>query len=224
MALLAASDRRRVPLIQSVALSRFYRDQEMWRGAVGEVVYLVNVMWPLPHYMRDNGATSVRGIFHFHARASKHRHINGVKGKNVEPSSDLQSVADRQAVRDVHDEYYLRLEFNDFEGLLDLFTDDAVYEVSPREHLGREEVAATLSQAPHGTYLCGGLRIMVDGDTAETVQSYAFLGDDEHTSNSGWYYRTLIRTDAGWKILRTRTQIHKRSLFARMLPPTEFAG
>lgn len=34
-----------------------HRDQDMWRGAIGEVEYLVNVMWPFTNYTRDNGAT-----------------------------------------------------------------------------------------------------------------------------------------------------------------------
>jgi hypothetical protein len=34
-----------------------HRDQDMWRGAVGETEYLVNVMWPFTRYTRSNGAT-----------------------------------------------------------------------------------------------------------------------------------------------------------------------
>lgn len=36
-----------------------HRDQDMWRGPIGEVEYLVNVMWPLTPFTRDNGATRV---------------------------------------------------------------------------------------------------------------------------------------------------------------------
>lgn len=36
-----------------------HRDQDMWRGAVGETEYLVNVMWPFTRYTRENGATLV---------------------------------------------------------------------------------------------------------------------------------------------------------------------
>jgi ectoine hydroxylase-related dioxygenase (phytanoyl-CoA dioxygenase family) len=36
-----------------------HRDQDMWRGAIGETEYLVNVMWPFTRYTRDNGATIV---------------------------------------------------------------------------------------------------------------------------------------------------------------------
>jgi ectoine hydroxylase-related dioxygenase (phytanoyl-CoA dioxygenase family) len=34
-----------------------HRDQDMWRAPVGEVEYLVNVMWPFTPYTRSNGAT-----------------------------------------------------------------------------------------------------------------------------------------------------------------------
>ena len=34
-----------------------HRDQDMWRGATGEVEYLVNVMWPFTPYTSENGAT-----------------------------------------------------------------------------------------------------------------------------------------------------------------------
>jgi hypothetical protein len=34
-----------------------HRDQDMWRGAVGETEYLVNVMWPFSRYTAENGAT-----------------------------------------------------------------------------------------------------------------------------------------------------------------------
>jgi hypothetical protein len=36
-----------------------HRDQDMWRGATGEMEYLVNVMWPFTRYTRENGATIV---------------------------------------------------------------------------------------------------------------------------------------------------------------------
>lgn len=36
-----------------------HRDQEMWRGAVGETEYLVNVMWPFTPYREENGTTLI---------------------------------------------------------------------------------------------------------------------------------------------------------------------
>lgn len=36
-----------------------HRDQDMWRGSIGEVEYLINVMWPFTDYSEENGATLV---------------------------------------------------------------------------------------------------------------------------------------------------------------------
>lgn len=58
-------DRIQLNLTQAVAihpgaLRQFpHRDQDMWRGQVGEVEYLVNVMWPFTQYTRENGATLI---------------------------------------------------------------------------------------------------------------------------------------------------------------------
>lgn len=42
------------------ALPQFpHRDQDMWRGAIGETEYLINVMWPFTDYRADNGATLI---------------------------------------------------------------------------------------------------------------------------------------------------------------------
>ncbi|HXW71031.1 MAG TPA: phytanoyl-CoA dioxygenase family protein [Methylocella sp.] len=36
-----------------------HRDQDMWRGEIGTIEYLVNVMWPLHEYREENGATLI---------------------------------------------------------------------------------------------------------------------------------------------------------------------
>lgn len=36
-----------------------HRDQDMWRGVIGEIEYLVNVMWPLVPFTAENGATLI---------------------------------------------------------------------------------------------------------------------------------------------------------------------
>ena len=43
-----------------------HRDQDMWRGPTGEIEYLVNVMWPLTPFTRDNGATRLWPESHGH--------------------------------------------------------------------------------------------------------------------------------------------------------------
>ena len=121
-----------------------------------------------------------------------------------------QDIADQLAIQTVLAEYCLRLEVNTLEEWLDLFTDDTVYEVHRRTLRGREEVSAVLSLAPHGVHIGGAARIEIQGDTAETIQNYSFLADEEKYSNNGWYYRTLVRTPAGWRISHTRVKMQKR--------------
>ncbi|MBL0770015.1 phytanoyl-CoA dioxygenase family protein [Sphingopyxis sp. DHUNG17] len=36
-----------------------HRDQDLWQGALGEVEYLINVMWPLTRFTEENGATII---------------------------------------------------------------------------------------------------------------------------------------------------------------------
>jgi hypothetical protein len=122
---------------------------------------------------------------------------------------EFQALQDEMAIRAVLAEYCLRLEVNDFEEWLDLFTHDTVYEVFRRTLTGREEVRAMLSQAPHGLHLGGPARVTLDGDTAETVQNYLFICSDDAAWNMGWYFRRLVRSANGWKISHTRVKMQK---------------
>jgi hypothetical protein len=58
-------DRIQLNLTQAIelhpgALAQFpHRDQDMWQGSLGEVEYLINVMWPLTPFTEENGATRI---------------------------------------------------------------------------------------------------------------------------------------------------------------------
>lgn len=58
-------DRLQLNLAQAIelhpgALPQFpHRDQDMWAGEIGRMEYLVNVMWPLTPFTRENGATLI---------------------------------------------------------------------------------------------------------------------------------------------------------------------
>ncbi|WP_432769519.1 phytanoyl-CoA dioxygenase family protein [Sphingopyxis sp.] len=58
-------DRIQLNLAQAIelhpgALAQFpHRDQDLWQGSLGEVEYLINVMWPLTSFTADNGATII---------------------------------------------------------------------------------------------------------------------------------------------------------------------
>ena len=121
--------------------------------------------------------------------------------------ADMKQIADEHAINRVLAEYCLRLEVSTFDEWLDLFTEDAVYEVFRRSLTGQAEISAMLSQAPHGVHLPGAARIVLDGDSAEVIQSYIFLPTSNDEWNSGWYQRTLVRTSRGWKIAHTKVKI-----------------
>ena len=58
-------DRSQLNLTQAIelhpgALAQFpHRDQDLWQGSLGDVEYLVNVMWPLTSFTEENGATMI---------------------------------------------------------------------------------------------------------------------------------------------------------------------
>ena len=60
----------------------------MWRGAIGETEYLVNVMWPFTRYTRENGATIVWPAKPRQARA-RSRPPAGEFAVELEPGSAL---------------------------------------------------------------------------------------------------------------------------------------
>ena len=128
--------------------------------------------------------------------------------------ADMQAIADELAIRRVLDEYCLRLEVNAFEEWLDLFTEDSVYSLFRRSLHGKGEIAAMLSQAPHGVHLPGAVRITLDGDRAEALQSYLFVPTSDDKWNAGWYKRTLVRTGDGWKISYTSVKIARLGDYA----------
>ncbi len=122
----------------------------------------------------------------------------------------IQAMIDELAVRRVLDEYCLRLEADLFAEWLELFTEDAIYEVYKLTLRGRDGIREVLSKAPHGTHIGGPARITITGDRAETFQNYLFVATNADEWNVGWYDRTLVRTTDGWKIAHTRVKIGRK--------------
>lgn len=65
-----------------------HRDQDMWRGAIGEIEYLVNVMWPFTRYTAENGATIVWPNSHGRSALTEEQ-PEGELAIEVEPGSAL---------------------------------------------------------------------------------------------------------------------------------------
>lgn len=66
----SACDRIQLNVAQAIeihpgALTQLpHRDHDMWQGAKGEHEYLINVMWPITPFTRDNGATQLYPASH----------------------------------------------------------------------------------------------------------------------------------------------------------------
>ena len=65
-----------------------HRDQDMWRGAIGETEYLVNVMWPFTPYTAENGATIIWPDSHGR-KALEPEPPEGAFAAELEPGSAL---------------------------------------------------------------------------------------------------------------------------------------
>jgi ectoine hydroxylase-related dioxygenase (phytanoyl-CoA dioxygenase family) len=65
-----------------------HRDQDMWSGPKGQMEYMVNVIWPLTRFRRENGATMVWGRSH---REDKDKYIadEDTIAAEMEPGSAL---------------------------------------------------------------------------------------------------------------------------------------
>jgi hypothetical protein len=65
-----------------------HRDQDMWRGPVGEIEYLVNVIWPLTPFRADNGATTMWTGSHGRAALDPDDETDGIAAE-MEPGDAL---------------------------------------------------------------------------------------------------------------------------------------
>lgn len=66
-----------------------HRDQDMWRGQIGEIEYLVNIMWPFTPYRLANGATLVWPGSHGRRALDADRAIEDPIAAEIDPGSAL---------------------------------------------------------------------------------------------------------------------------------------
>jgi 3-phenylpropionate/cinnamic acid dioxygenase small subunit len=119
--------------------------------------------------------------------------------------SAMPSIADDHAeIRNLLAKYCLLLDLDDMDGWLQLFTDDAVYEVYGRQGVGRDGIRTLLTGAPGGLHLGGPPVIEVDGDRATTLRNLLFVDATSGDQRSAVYDDDLVRTPEGWRIARCR--------------------
>jgi hypothetical protein len=106
-------------------------------------------------------------------------------------------------------EYCLRLEVDDIESWLELFTEDCEYLIFRRTLRGRDEIRAMLSKAPPGIHLAGYPRVVLAGDEATTVQSYIFVDRTSRDVLTGWYHAQLVRSADDWQIRQFQVRLDR---------------
>lgn len=123
-------------------------------------------------------------------------------------------VADEIAIRSVLARYCHRCDDGDIPGLLELFTDDAVYTFDGRVAEGAAGLADFFAPmrdnpAARGKHLTTNTAVDPDGtDAATAVSDFVFLhiADGRPVpAMAGRYVDRLVRRDGGWRIARRDT-------------------
>jgi SnoaL-like domain len=119
--------------------------------------------------------------------------------------SAMPTVADDHAeIRNLLAKYCLLLDLDDMDAWLQLFTDDALYEVYGQQGVGHDGIRTLLTGAPGGLHLGGPAVIELDGDRATTLRNLLFVDASSGEQRSAVYDDDLVRTAEGWRIARCR--------------------
>lgn len=114
-------------------------------------------------------------------------------------------AGDRSAITDLVAAYGVLLDREDYEGWVELFTQDASFEAFGRSFDGHDGLRKMATSAPGGLHLAGLPLIDLDGDRATIRQSFVFVDAATHELRIGWYDDDVVRTAAGWRFRRRRT-------------------
>jgi 3-phenylpropionate/cinnamic acid dioxygenase small subunit len=124
----------------------------------------------------------------------------------------LQAISDRLEIEGLLSRYAWALDTKEFDGLDDVFTDDAFLDYTSAGGIkgNYPEVKAWLAQVlphfPAYQHLVTNKHITIDGDTATSRAGfYNPMGQNKDGGVSyfyvgGEYHDKLVRTDAGWRI------------------------
>jgi hypothetical protein len=120
------------------------------------------------------------------------------------PHSTPEALADELAIRNLLASYCLRLDLDDVDGWVALFTPDAQYHVYGRAFRGHEGLRKMMAAAPGGLHLGGPPVVTLDGDRATTLQNLLFIERTTNEMRRSVYDDDLVRTAKGWRIQRRR--------------------
>jgi uncharacterized protein (TIGR02246 family) len=128
----------------------------------------------------------------------------------------LLRVEDELAIRRIIVEYAVRLDARDFDGYLDLFAADGIWQVGQTVRRGREDIREMLvgiygnpKAEPYGYdgfRTVSNVQVEVEGDRATARSRHLTLVRGERGNPtpilSGLYEDEFVRENGAWKILR----------------------
>jgi uncharacterized protein (TIGR02246 family) len=128
----------------------------------------------------------------------------------------VQALEDQLAIQRVITDYSAYLDARDYDGYVNLFTEDGVWQNGTTVREGRAEIRAMLTGLfgePESDFVnrssfhqIGNFEIDVDGDTARAKSRFVFIwrgeGGAPTPALSGQYHDELVRVDGQWKIKR----------------------
>jgi hypothetical protein len=134
----------------------------------------------------------------------------------------VQTLLDKEAIRELRYKFAQALDYQDWQLLQNLFTDELDVDLSalgvPVQKMRREEFSGLYKHAFSREGLktqhnCANFRIQIEGDSA-TSQANFFgqhyiqgFADGEEFLLRGEYVDKLVRTAAGWKINATKLNV-----------------
>lgn len=120
--------------------------------------------------------------------------------------TNVPNVADdHAAIRNLVAHYCLRLDHDDIDGWIALFTPDATYDVYGRTFRGQEGIRKMVTGAPGGLHLGGAPTIeILDDDRAHVEHNLLFISRSDGEMRSAVYDDEVVRTPHGWRIASLR--------------------
>jgi uncharacterized protein (TIGR02246 family) len=111
-------------------------------------------------------------------------------------------MTDTERIRDLLAAYALRLDADDIDGCLELFTEDAEFVVFGNVLAGREKLRRMLTAAPRGVHLTGAQLIDVRAGAATARTQLLFVYAATHEMRPALYDDELVAADGAWQFRR----------------------
>jgi len=114
-------------------------------------------------------------------------------------------MTDDDSIRELLAHYALRLDADDVDGCLDLFTENGEFEVYGRT-LPREGIRKMFARAPKGMHLTGAALVDVCDGSATVRSQVLFVDSTTHRMRPALYDDQLAKIDGRWLFERRRCQ------------------